>query len=473
MRYSPPVSSWIWPSLLLLIAIAFAVAGDKRMTPVIVPLAAGLFIFLGFFWILWRRGRGGIPWFEVGAVYALVVALYMAFPLIGFLVLGGRYTPFNDGRLINLAPDPPEVGSVGWLYVAHLFGFASVYLAVRGRLPMTAPRPRQPTVVTMFAIITVYLLVLGFEIALGLFYNLTASTYSESYLVWQRLPLVLAQLRNHLQGMQYPLSLAILAALFVSYRTSRSLIFVWLVVVTSVGLTRMGSRTEIVLLLLSATAMYHVLVRPLSVTVVTGAAAAGLLGFVAFGALRSGHAVPNPFAAATEFEVLLGNAVHLTRVGHTIDHVPAALYFADLAALVPQQLVPFTKIDVAAWYVTRFFPEYAAAGGGLAFGTIAEAALTGGMLSAVVRGAALGLCFATLHRWYLRRSRSFWAFVFYIWLMSLCYQCFRNTTFSLGVLIGYRFLPAVVIVTSLTAFFTAVIRGRSLSASNAIAPASN
>jgi hypothetical protein len=273
--------------------------------------------------------------------------------------------------------------------------------------------------------------------------------------------------------MQYPLSLAILAALFISYRASRPFIFVWLVLVAAAVVTRMGSRTEIALLLLSVTAMYHVLVRPLSLTLIAGAAAAGLLGFLVLGALRSGHAIPNPFAAATEFESLLGNAVHLARLGRAIDDVPAGLYFADLAALVPQQLLPFTKIDAGAWYVARFFPDFAAAGGGLAFGTIAEAVLTGGALSALLRGAALGLCFATVHRWYVHRARSFWAFVFYIWLMTLCYQSFRNTTFSLGVLIVYRFLPAVVMVTVLAALFTAAIRSRSAFASNAMAPAAN
>lgn len=119
---------------------------------------------------------------------------------------------------------------------------------------------------------------------------------------------------------------------------------------------------------------------------------------------------------------------------------------ADVAALVPQQLAPFTKFDRADWYVNRFFPEYAAMGGGLAFGTIAEVVLTGGWISAALRGLALGFLLAALHRFYTRHAHRFWVFVFYVWVTTLSYQVFRNSTFALLVLIVYRFVPALLLV---------------------------
>lgn len=461
MRNNARLSIGAWASTLLLMAIALGAMTDSRMAPVTVPLGAGLLVFSAFVWVLWRKGSGLIPWFEIGSVYVTVVALYMAFPLIGFVMLGGTYTPLSDSRLINLAPDPHEMGTVAWLYVCHLLGFACVYLGVRGRLPVVRLHPRPPSVVAVLALVTAYLLIVGFEIGLGLFYNTAAGSYAESYLVGQRLPLVVAQLLDHVRGMKYPLSLAVMAVLFTSYRTSRPVIIAWLVLATSLGLARMGSRTDVVLLLLSATAMYHMLVAPLPARFVAGIAAAGLLGFLAFGIVRGGNIVTNPFSGTTEFEVLFANAIHLARINRTIHDFPVALYWADVARLVPQQLVPFDKLDPAGWYVARFFPQYAASGGGLAFGTIAEAVLTGGAVSALARGAALGLCFATIHRACLRHAHSFWAFVFYIWIMSLCYHSFRNTTFSLAVLIGYRFLPAVLAVTVLTTLVATVTRVRS------------
>lgn len=431
---------------------------------VTLPLTVGLLVATAFFWTLSRRGYGTLPWFEIGAVYVTVVTLYAAYPLIGFLVLDGIYTPLSDLRLRNLPPDAREVGVIGWLYVSHLLGFASMYLAVRGRLPRVQPRPRPPSLMIVLGLLITYLLIVGFEVALGLFYNTAASSYAESYLVSGRLPLVLAQLLNHLDGMKYPLSLALMTVLFTQYRTARPLILAWLMTAAVLSLARLGSRTEVVLLLFSATVMYHNLVRPLSTRVIAIVAVAGLAGFVAFGVLRSGgfglgaYSAFNPFAAATEFEVLFANAVDIGRMSRTVEHLPNALYFADLAALVPQQGAPFTKVDPATWYVTRSFPVYAASGGGLAFGTISEAVLTGGWASALVRGAALGFCFASIHRACLRRPRSFWVFVFYIWITTLAYQSFRNTTFSLGVLVGYRFLPTVVIVVLLAAILAAATR---------------
>ena len=446
MTDDPMICGSVWWSSLLLFALACGIMTDSRMSPVTLPLGAGVLVLVAFFGVLWRRGRGRIAWFEIGSVYLMVVGLYMSFPLIGYVMLRGAYTPLSDSRLINLAPDPAEMGSVAWLYVCHVLGFASLYLAVRGRLPIVRTGHLRPSMRTVLALAIGYLLIVGFEIGLGLFYNTTANSYSESYLVAQRLPLVLAQLLDHVEGMKFPLSLAILAVLFASYRTSRPLIILWLATAISLGLARLGSRTDVMLLVVSATVMYDMLVRPLPVRLIAAIAAIGLIGFLAFGIVRSGNIVSNPFSATTEFEVLFANALHLARISRTIHDVPSALYLADLARLVPQQLVPFTKLDPAAWYVTRFFPEYAAYGGGLAFGTIAEAVLTGGWVSALARGAALGVCFAAIHRAYLHHSHSFWAFVFYVWITTLCYQSFRNTTFSLGVLFTYRFLPTVAFV---------------------------
>jgi oligosaccharide repeat unit polymerase len=448
-------------------ATALGVLTDSRMVHVTLPLAVGLIGFTAFFWTLWRRGHGGIPWFEIGAVYVTVVTLYMVYPLIGFLVLGGIYTPLSDLRLRSLPPDAQEAGAIGWLYVSHLLGFALMYLVVRGRLPRVQPRPRPPSLRIVLGLLITSLLIDGFEVAVGLFYNTSARSYAESYLISQRLPLLMAQLSNHLDGMKYPLSVALLAVLFTQYRTGRPIIVAWLLAAAMLSLARMGSRTEVVLLLFSAAAMYHTLVRPVSVRFIAIGAALGLVGFVAFGVLRSGtsalpgYSIFNPFAAATEFEILFANAIDIGRISRTTDHFPNALYFADLGALVPQQAAPFTKIDPAAWYVARYFPPYAASGGGLAFGTISEAILTGGWVSALLRGATLGLCFATIHRAYIRRSRSFWALVFYIWISTLAYHSFRNTTFSLGVLAAYRFLPTVVIVTLVATILSAATRPRS------------
>ncbi len=449
-RSSIPAQTW--PLLLAGIALVFVATTDGRTLFVTAPLTVGLFVVASFWWVLWRRRHRVVPWFEIGAVYVAVVALYMVYPLIGFLALGQSYTPLNDERLYMMQPEAESIGHIGWLYVCHLGSFAAIYLLVRGRLPRGTIVLRQPRLPVVIAIVVVYLAIQGFDTILGLFYDMSSDSYLGTYLVTRRLPLILAQLANHLNGIKYVLTVLLLAALFTRYSASRGIIIGWIAVMAVITIMKLGSRTELVLLILSAAIMYDRLVRPIRPSFLMAVAVVGLTGFIAFGALRNevrlieDGVLLNPFSYSSEFETLFANAVHLDSVRRSIGELPVPFYLADFAALVPQQFVPFTKVDRGAWYVNRFFPEYAAMGGGLAFGTISESVLTGGWLAALAAGAALGLCFATLHRFYTTRAGSFWIFVLYVWVTTLSYQSFRNSTFHLLVLFTYRFVPAVLFV---------------------------
>ncbi len=449
------IPAYIWPLILAGLTFAFFATLDARTLFVTVPLTVGLLVTTGFLWVLWRRRLRSIPWFEIGAVYVAVAALYMVYPLVAFLALGKTYTPLNDTRLYMMQPEADEIGRIAWLYACHLMAFAGVYLLVRGRLPRQGARFTGPRFPVLVAVVIVYLSIEAFSMFLGLFYNTSADTYVGTYLVARRLPLVFAQLLNHLSGVKYVLSLMLLAALFSRYPASKPVIAGWFAIVGVMTMAKLGSRTELVLLILSAAMMYDTVVRPIRPRVLIAISVVGLLGFITFGAVRNnaarwGAPILNPFAYANEFENLFSNAVHLDSERSTIGPLPIAFYVADFAALVPQQFVPFTKIDRAAWYVNMFFPDYAARGGGLAFGTVAESVLTGGWPSALVAGAALGFCFAKIHRLYVRRPDSFWTFVMYVWVTTLCYQSFRNSTFALLVLFAYRFVPAVLLVTLLS-----------------------
>jgi hypothetical protein len=421
------------------------------------PLVVGILTSVSFLWALWRRRDGSIPWFEIGAVYAAVVTLYFVYPMIGYLALGQSYTPLNDARLYMLQPQAEDIGYIGWLYVCHLMAFAGAYLIFRGRLPRSQLFLNPPRLSIVVAIVVMYVAIEAFGLFVGLFYNTSADTYLGTYLVARRLPLPVAQLFNHLNGIKYVLSLMLLATLFSRYPASRRLIVGWVTIVAAITVARLGSRTEFVLLVLSVTMMYDLLVRPVRPRLLLAVATVGLMAFVVFGAIRNGvrfgsdGSTVNPFAYATEFESLFANALHLEHVKSTIGELPPSFYLADFAALVPQQFAPFTKIDRADWYVNRFFPADSQAGGGLAFGTISESVLTAGWVSALMAGAALGFCFAKLHRLFVRCSGSFWVLVLYVWVTTLSYQNFRNSTFSLLVLFAYRFVPAVLFVNLLAA----------------------
>jgi hypothetical protein len=452
----PVVSKYVWPSALLIVLAAFAAATDANTLPVTAPLAVALLVSTLFFWVLWHRRRHVMPWFELGAVYAAAVTLYAAYPLIGFLAIGGHYAITNDNRLWVLQPTAQQVGEIAWLYVWHLASFAAVYLMVRGRLPLTQRPLRSPTLAVFVAVAALYLMIQGFTIFVGLFYDTSASTYLETYLVYRRLPLLIAQAFNHLNGMKHALAMVLLAALFSRYPRTRSLIIWWIVVTALITVTRLASRTDLVLLVMGTAMMYQLVVRPLSLRFVLAVAGVGLIGFTAFGVLRNallpaGGFWSNPFAYASEFEILMGNAIDLAQKQLTgsLGTLPDGFHWADLTGLVPQQLFPFEKVDPADWYVHTFYPIYAAQGGGLAFGTIAEAVLTGGWVSAALRGAALGFAFAKIHRFYERHSSRYWVLAAYVWVATLSYQSFRNRTFVLLLLFVYRFLPVMFVVKAL------------------------
>lgn len=449
----PLVSKYIWPCALLIILVAFIAFSNTQTLPVTVPLAIALLVSTLFYWVLWRRRRHLIPWFEIGAVYVAVVTLYTLYPLVGFLAVGGAYNVTNDIRLWLLKPTAPQMGAIAWLYVWHLGSFVAAYLITRGRLPLLQRPLRNPSLAVFVAVGALYLIIQGFTIFISLFYDTSASNYLETYLVQRRLPLLLAQGFSHLNGMKHALAIVLLAALFSRYPRTRSIIIGWIVVTALIAVTRLASRTELVLLVMASAMMYQLVVRPLSLHFIATVAAVGLTGFIAFGVLRHGVLSDGPswlnvFAYASEFEVLMANAVDLAQkqsIG-SLGLLPDGFFLADLTGLVPQQFAPFQKVDPAEWYVTTFYPVYAAQGGGLAFGTIAEAVLTGGWWSAAARGGALGFCFARVHRFYVSHASNYWVLAVYVWLASLSYQSFRNRTFVLLILFVYRFLPAMIAV---------------------------
>ena len=460
LRRSPPrASDLFWLALAFIMVVVFSTFTSAENLPVMLPIITATCGIVFFFWMLHQRQGRIFPFFETGAVYVAIVSLYTLYPLFGFISNGLSYTPFNDSRLYVAQPTPQEIGTIGWYYVVHLMSFIVAYLLVRGRLPRKQTRFKTPDQTTLLVVVLLYLVIKGFFLFLGLFFDLSAGSYSESYLVSGRLPLVLAQLWNHLNGAIVVLALVIMAALFGNYRKYRLLIFGWLILLTLITFYRLGSRTELVLLLLSSAMMFHHLVKPIRFRLVVLVGVAGLCSFVILGLQRRGLPLSEldlefkPFAYASEFEIIFANAYDLCRLKAkgVIGDLPVTFYLSDLLALVPQQFIPFAKISPAVWYVHTFYPEYAAAGGGLAFGTISESILGGGWLDLLGRGAFLGFILAQVHRYYATHHTTLWRFIFYVWVTVLSYQLFRGTTFYLLGLSFYRFLPILVGVKLLSA----------------------
>jgi len=149
--------------------------------------------------------------------------------------------------------------------------------------------------------------------------------------------------------------------------------------------------------------------------------------------------------SSNEFDDLLANAYDLrgfAATGETREIFPR-FYIADFTNLVPQQLLPFQKLDTTGWLMETFYPD---APGGFSFGVISEAVVGLGWFDLVWRGAVVGWLFVGLHRSLLSSRRSFWKYGVYLWFMVMSFQTIRVGTFALVPRVFYELLVVLIVV---------------------------
>jgi len=435
-------------------SISFALTGFSLIDslPVLWPVAATLAGALLFFRSL-RKQSGQLDVFELGVFYAVLVILYSVFPLVGYLLGDLSFTPLSDNRLFRAQPSPKELAPIFWYYFLYFGVFAFCYAWLRGNRNRSAPRIMMPPRYTLAALIVSLLLIKAFFLCVGFIYGLQdPGSYEESYLMYRGLPLLIRQILGHFNGITFTLEILIVALLVFNFQKYKYWICVWfLAEFLSIFLKGVGSRTELFVLLMSLAASYHFVVKRFSVRTALAVGSFVLLLFISLGVIRGLAAINsdtglNPFGYANEFESSLGNAYDISQLkaaGETKSVFPR-FYFADYVSLIPQQLLPFKKIDVSTWYVSTFYPTFAESGGGLSFGAIAESILGLGWVDVVWRGAFIGILFAWLHRRFVRRKQTLWGYGFYLWVLVFAYQCFRGGTFLLVPRAFYEFFSVFI-----------------------------
>jgi oligosaccharide repeat unit polymerase len=423
-------------------------------------LLAGLLVYLA-------SVTGTTPVAEVGAWYAIAATVYLFLPLTVFFALGMVFLPTNDGRLFAMQPDPADVARIGWMYVVHIASFCVAYVITRGmkrashRHYERTSRRTLTLAVTLSIGLTVVLLVMRLMLP-------KPESYTGSYAAVAALPLGIRQALKFMNGVNFVLTIVILVTGFQQYKRWRGLIVLWLGFQFAIMLVD-GSRTPLVFSFCACVLLYHAMVKPIRARRATILAVGGLVTFLALGVLRSyrGSESGSDFLfglSGGEFEALFANAVDIDRRRSTndIEGAPPGAYLADLVAPIPSQLLPFEKVDLADWYVSRFYPVAKEEGQGFAFGVIAQSLVGYGWWELALRGFLLGVLFAKLHSFYRRHSHRLWAIVFYVWLTVNAYQSFRSTSLSLWSSFVQQFIPALIIVEGLGAVFwqASRLRGR-------------
>ncbi|HEX6178587.1 MAG TPA: hypothetical protein VF057_09515, partial [Thermoanaerobaculia bacterium] len=428
---------------------AAIVWNDRIRWSVVGPLVVAVAIGLAMFVYL-RRLEHGWPYFELGAFYVAILLLYIAYPIVLYIVNGYRYPEYGDWRLIAVEHRPEVLGTMIWWYVLYLASFCAAYVVVRGRRVLREHfrvRPPEPGSATILAIVMLLVGARLFFVVLGFFYDMSAASYGDQYLVWRQLPHFVGQIAAQIQGIEITLEMMLAVALCCGSRKHRTILALLLLALVAWHMIRPGSRTELFVVFLAAVAAYHFAVaripfRWMAATAVTGFGIMAFIGAVRQTTTFEFRDIGNKMAAATEFETILGNAVHLKYVAQ----VPGAfidrpnLYWADLLAAVPQQFLPFPKETAALWYMRTYFREQYEAGGGLAFGLLAEGVMGHGWVEMIWRGLLVGALFALFHRLLTRPNVGVGYLMFYIWMIAWCYQTIRTGTFSLLMLMNYRFL---------------------------------
>jgi len=125
----------------------------------------------------------------------------------------------------------------------------------------------------------------------------------------------------------------------------------------------------------------------------------------------------------------------------SIPQPPGVPYVTDLMAFVPAAFAPWTKIDLSTWFVNEFFPDIASRGGGLAFGTLAEALVYFGLPSVFLQALILGGFMGWLSGIVQKQTRSLpvWSGCLYLFVAEYIYYPIRTTTFSVigGLIHGF------------------------------------
>lgn len=428
------------------------------MITVLTPLFTMLLISGSFFLILQMRTRYAA--IGLGTIYAAVVVLYGSYPLLMYWGLNGYYTPLNDVRLFADQPPPEDIARIAWFFCVYLASFCAGYLLRKQRPHAAGPLSiTNLDTSTIWALFSIFILFRVTLIGAELVFAERSDNYIESYLKYKHLPLLAQQLIGHANGIAMVLS--IVAISFLTRRWDKYRLFVagWICVELVLLVAALGARTQFVMLCLSALFSYHFLYKPITITRMATAGVMLIVAFLGLGILRQYGSMGatavgmEALASNSEFEALFANAYEINRLVTLgeIDRTSmiGAVYLGDVLNLIPQQLMPFQKINLASWYIETFHPISAEHGAGLAFGVIPEALMGTGWPDLVWRGALLGFLF----RWFddsIREGQgTLWKFALYLWLMVTCYQAVRLTTLAVLPLFVYRFLPAMLMVSLL------------------------
>jgi len=371
----------------------------------------------------------------------------------------------TDNRLFAYSFDARDIGLFGWRAVVYLASFVVVYLAVRrgANVNRAILKPVSSPLIAAILILAVaaYLFKWFIKLRYGVDPGTSYSNMSELMQGVAEMPLFLLQLSTIVFAALLLLKQALVLIFIQRWRrlSWRVILILALIIEVVTVAVRMGSRGDAVLLMISFILLYDRFVRPMRLKWLIAAVGLIIAGFLVQGQLRGAFAVreitwSNPITTSNEFQNLFATAYdlyHRKEMGK-LGVIPWQIYASDLYIVIPQQFLPFEKIDPSVWYLQVL--RVAGTGTGFMFGVMSQAVLGFDWIELVARGAVLGLIFAALHRWYVRRASDFWPTLFYLMMSIWTFYTYRATTFWFVHFIVYQFIPIIMAAKVLEYAFT-------------------
>jgi hypothetical protein len=402
---------------------------------------------------------------DIGVIYVFVMCLYATATPIYWALNNQVFTSPTDWRINELAIQEREIRMFVTVALAYIVGFLLTFRRARqndlSRSRMSQRQKRIPDIILFAALSVAGLSFLGttyIQLQQGVF----SGSYIESYLAIQSLPLEVRQFVKFFHGIGAVAVIFVLVALLQRGPKTRVWIALW-VVILALSANLEGSRASVLIPAFVLVIAWHSCVRPIPAPIVAALATGALAAFSVAGIAREISAsqtvtlesIVHNFSLG-EFNGVYMNAIEIHRAREQGLHVPEAALFGELTGPIPSQLLPFEKDTLSQWYVRTFYPDYAAAGGGMAFGALAQAAAGFGAVEALLRGIILGFLASLLMKLKLQAATKWWTLPVYIYFVSRIFQSVRDTSFSLLTDAVQYVCPAIVLIL----FVSRILPGR-------------
>jgi hypothetical protein len=422
---------------------------------VLLPLLASAFCFVYLILHL-SRNMAKLPLADVGLIFSTFVFLYTVMPLLGAVLAEGNASDFTDNRLRAYDPSPSEVGEFMWNYVAFLAGFVAVYSQVRRQeiiinIDTENIRQFQTGTLVLVVFLSIYFLVLNAlsGVAIGTTYD---ESFFENFERHSNLPLIVQQVSSRLTGILLIAKIALVAIIVANRRYPLWRLFgaIWLIFEIARPFVELGARSGSFFILITFISCFHYMVRPIALRSILIGAIVLFTGYLTQGILRSGSdygqfGLFEATLAGNEFQSMFATAFDIkNQMENAAVHVPWQVYFSDFLRVLPQQLVPFIKLDSAEWYLDLVGAK--GLGLGFGFGAISEGLIGFGLPDLLIRGALLGGVVGLIHNATCKNAGSFVWIIFYLWFCTRIYLSFRNSIFFWLSSILYEFVPAMLVL---------------------------